>query len=156
MKSRPCSTAFALILAAILFAWVSASPLQAMFAPYTDRELIEKSDVIVLGEFIGQTEVRVGGAAEPLSLGVIAVREMLKGNPQEKIVLIAVPSPSKPISGSDIVFRPKQEGLWLVTSRPGGPSGIYVADHPQRFVPSGRDQSKIDALRKALRSGKQP
>lgn len=127
-----------------------------MFAPYTDRELIEKSDVIVVGEFLGQTEVRFGSAGEPLSIGVIAVREVLKGKPQEKVLLIAVPSPTKPVSGSDIVFRPKQEGLWLVAARPGGPTGVYFADHPQRFVPSGSDKSKVDALRKLLSDGKRP
>lgn len=121
-----------------------------MFAPYSDRELLEKSDRVVRGEFLGQTEVRFGGQAGTLWLGVVAVREVLKGNPQESVLLIAVPSPTKPVSGSDIVFRPKQEGLWLLAARPGGPVGIYVADHPQRFVPSDGGQAKIDALRALL------
>lgn len=128
--------------------------LHAMFAPYTDRELIDRSDVVVLGEYLGQTEVRLGGDAGALTIGVVAVREVLKGNPQEKILLIAVPSPAKPISGSDVVFRPKQSGLWLVAARPSGPTGVFVADHPQRFVPAEGGQAKIDALRALLRAAK--
>ena len=144
----------ALIVVACALAANFPSRLNAMFAPYSDRELIEKSDLIVQAEFLGQTEVQLGGQAGSVCLGVLAVREAFKGNLQEKVVLIAVPSPTKPVSGSDISFRPGQAGLWLLAARPGGPAGIYVADHPQRFVPAGSGQAKIDALRALLRDPK--
>lgn len=130
------------------------SRLNAMFALFTDRELIEKSDLIAHAEFLGQTEVHLGGTAGSLWLGVLAVRDVLKGSPREKVVLIIVPSPAKPISSSDISYRPGQHGLWFLAARPGGPAGIYVADHPQRFMPAGSEQAKIEAFIKLLRETK--
>ena len=130
------------------------SRLHAMFAPYTDRELIEKSALIVQAEYLGQTEVQLGGQTASVCLGVLAVREVCKGNPQEKVVLIAVPTPGKPVSGSDIFYRPGQDGLWFLAARPGGPAGIHVADHPQRFIPTGTGQARIAAFKKLLREVK--
>ena len=125
-----------------------------MFAPIPDRDLVEKANLIVQAEYLGQTEVNLGPQGDSLWLGVLRVTEVLKGAAKETVVLLAVRSPALPISSSDIVCRPGQTGLWLLAARPGGPKGVYVADHPQRFVPAPGGQARIDSLKKLLREKK--
>jgi hypothetical protein len=134
----------------------SAFPLRsnAMFAPLTDRELLEGSSLIVEAEYLGKTEVRLDGQAGSVWLGVLKVRAALKGNVPDGIVLLAVPSGNQPVSSSDIQFRAGQTGLWLLKAKVDGPKGFYLADHPQRFIPSGTGQAKIDSLKRALRERK--
>jgi hypothetical protein len=144
----------ALALAAGVLAAGFPGSLHAMFAPLSDRELIEGSSLIVQAEFVGQAQVDLGPSAGSQWLGVLVVRETLKGVVADKIVLIAVPSPAGPRSSSDILYQPGQTGLWFLHARPGGTSGILVADHPQRFVPAGSGQARIEEFRRSLRKGK--
>lgn len=52
--------------------------------------------------------------------------------------------------GSDLSWAPGDRGLWLLRVRPGAETGLYLADHPQRFVPAATGAARIETLRKAL------
>jgi len=139
---------------ALILAVGFAGSLHAMFAPLSDRELIEGSSLIVQAEFVGQAPVDFGPGAGSQWLGVLVVRETLTGVVADRIVFIAVPSPAGPRSSSDILYRPGQTGLWFLHARPGGANGMLVADHPQRFVPAGSGQARIEEFRRSLQKAK--
>ena len=126
------------------------STVVAMFAASSDDELIQRSSLIVLGTWVGQTELRLQGMAETVALGVISVSETLKGTAGQSLVFVAVPKPGAPRSGSDILYRRGDQGLWLLHSQPGAPTSVYLADHPQRFVSAASASARIETLRKAL------
>lgn len=122
-----------------------------MFARLTDEQLIGQSDLIVLGEWAGQSQVGAAALGEPvlkMDLGVIAITEVLKGPVGQVLVLVATPSTSGPRSGSDLSHKRGEHGLWLLRIKPGAPSGIYLADHPQRYE---ADATRIEALRRLLK-----
>ena len=121
-----------------------------MWVQLSDDELIQRSDLVVLGAWVGQTEVSLSAAAGSLALGVIAITEVLKGPPAQGIALVVVPSRDAPRSSSDIAYRSGDRGLWLLRQRPGAESGLYLADNPQRFVPAATGAARIDSLRRAL------
>ncbi len=128
--------------------------LNAMFAPLSDRELIDASTLVVQAEFLGQTEVQFGAAGASMSVGVLMVQEALKGGLQGRIVLLALPSSAKPMSSSDILYRTGQTGLWFLHLPPNATKGIYLADHPQRFISSVSGRAKIDSFKLLLRDQK--
>jgi hypothetical protein len=133
---------------------VVSENLMAMFASLTDAELLQNSSLIVEAEYLGQSEVRLGAQGSGASLGVLRVRDVLKGEVPGGVVLLAVPSPQRPVSGSDIVFKPGQSGWWFLRDASDGSKGVYLADHPQRFLAAGGDPARIASLKKALRAGK--
>lgn len=123
-----------------------ATAAHAMWAALDDEALLQGSDLIVLGEWQGQT----AATAHDLpfgDIGVISVSEVLKGKAQD-VVLIARPAAAGPRSGTDLDFRRGQRGLWLLRLRPGS-QGIYLLDHPQRFIPASQ-AARIRALRQQL------
>lgn len=123
----------------------------AMFVRLSDEELISRSDLIVLGEWMGQSAVgasALGDSAARLDLGAVAVSDVLKGPAGQTVVFIATPSAEAARTGSDLHHRRGERGLWLLRAKPGAPAGIYLADHPQRFE---TDAARIDALRRLLK-----
>ena len=134
---------------AILFWMVSALAAQdslAMWTRLTDQQLLDGSDVIVTGTLLGQTRVKSG--TTDLTLGVVSVEQTFKGS-ATGVVLIALPGPDKPVSSTDITYKAGQSGLWFLRLRGADERGIYVADHPQRFVARQLAQPQIDWLRKS-------
>ena len=119
-----------------------------MWASLSDEELVRTSELIVLGEWQGQTTLSTSGLGT-LNLGVIAVTETLKGLPNTRVVFVALPAASAPRSSSDIHFKQGDRGLWLLRLRPES-TGIYLADHPQRFVPLIGNEARIKQLRQKL------
>lgn len=124
----------------------AATVAHAMWAALDDTALLQGSDLIVLGEWQGQTAVAAPDLASG-DIGVIGVSEVLKGKAQD-VVLVALPAAAGPRSSSDPAFRRGERGLWLLRLRPGS-QGVYLADHPQRFVPL-RQAARIRALRQQL------
>ena len=130
-----------------LLALAGGNALAMWAAPLTDQELIDASEVIVTGTLIGQSRVKTG--ATDLTLGVVSVEQVFKGG-AGRVVLIALPGPERPISSSDITYKIGQSGLWFLRIRGADERGIYVADHPQRFVASDGAQRQIERLRKQI------
>ena len=128
-----------------------ATDAAAMWAPLTDAELTDQSDLIVVGELIGQTQVRLAPDQPRLAFGILRVDEALKGDRARRMVLLALPSPDAPRSSTDITHRPGEKGLWYLKGRAQA-EGIYLADHPQRFVPANQATPRIDSLRKSLKN----
>ena len=124
-----------------------------MWAPMSDAELLQRSELIVIGTLQGPTTApapAVPGAVVP-HVGALAVSEVLKGPAATARVLLAMPAPGALRSSSDIVHRVGDHGLWLLRRHPGGAADVYLADHPQRFVSMATEAARIEALRKLLR-----
>ena len=115
-----------------------------MWAKMSDAELIAQSDLIVVGEWVGQSAISLHGTAR--SLGAVAVSEVLKGDPRQTLALISLPASDAPVASDRVVFKRGDKGLWLL--RRADAPGLYLADHPQRFVPAG--SAGIESLRKAI------
>jgi hypothetical protein len=120
----------------------------AMWAELSFDELVARSDLIVTGRFEGP--VKPASKGDGPTVGAIKITSVLKGPPRIQSALIALPSPQAPISSSDIIYRPGQEGLWFLRRKEGGQADVYLADHPQRFVPSDRAGNMIDRVRQAV------
>lgn len=73
-----------------------------MWARYTDDELLQRSELVVLGSWVGQSELGGLGGGARLRLGAIAVQEVLKGA-ASTLALVVVPGSDAPRSGQ----RPK-------------------------------------------------
>lgn len=120
----------------------------AMWAPLSDEELVRSSDLIVVGEWQGQSAFSATGSGD-IEIGVVLVSETLKGK-GPGFALVALPSSSAPRSSSDLVYRRGDRGLWLLKLQPGS-KGLYLADHPQRFVPSAGGEQRIRQLRQLIK-----
>jgi len=118
-----------------------------MFAQMSDEELIRRSDLIILGEWVGQTPLQIAGTAENLVLGAIVISEVVKGPSANSIALIAIAPAAAPRSGDDLSYRRGNRGMWLLRQRPGS-TGLYLADHPQRFVSAHDNGVRIETLRR--------
>lgn len=121
-----------------------------MFAAMGDDELIQRSDLIVIGEWVGQSGLQWPGTAGRIEIGAISISEVLKGPASAALALVATPAPDGPRTGSDIIHRRGDRGLWLLRVRPGAEAGLYLADHPQRFVSATAEPGRIEVLRKKL------
>lgn len=123
-----------------------------MWAQMSDDELVASSDLIVVGEWLGQTQVALDAGQRAQGIGVIAVSETLKGSAATGFALVQQPASATLRSSTDIVFERGQKGLWLLRAKPGGAQAIYLADHPQRFVSASKDAARIATLRRLIGS----
>lgn len=121
----------------------------AMYVQMSDEELIRQSDLVVIGELIGQTPLQTGATGERLELGVIRVSETLKGPPGQTVALLLLPAPDAPRASSDLAYKRGDRGLWLLRQRSSSTTGLYLADHPQRFVAES-SAARIATLRRQL------
>jgi hypothetical protein len=115
-----------------------------MYARLSDQELFDRSDLIVKGVLIGETRIRSGSV--DLVVGVIQIQETLKGS-NARVALLAFPAPGQPVSSSDLRYPVGASGLWYLRLRGESELGIYLADHPQRYVPAAEAQEALKALR---------
>lgn len=122
---------------------------QAMFAPLSDAELLRSSDLIALGEWLGQTQLQAPGQSTPLELGVLRIDELWRGPAGLQVALLQAHGPGQPISSSTQLHQRGDRGLWLLQLLSGS-RGIYRSQHPQRFVPASSGQARISALRAQL------
>ena len=112
---------------------VTSMEAHGMFARYTETQLIESSSLIVVGTLIGRTTLQLSADAGQLNVGVIAIEDRLKGDQDESIALILLPSEGPTLVSDSITYEVGQQGLWFLRSRDPDARGLYVADHPQRF-----------------------
>ena len=145
-------TGYLVILIALGFI-ISLQSANAMWVKLSDTELVEKSEVIITAELIGQTQVDINQAK--FVVGVLKVEEVLKGDKDLAVILLALPSAESPRSSTDIFYKDGQKGLWLLRERKvKGESGIYLADHPQRFVSEKHAVAQIELIRNILKDKK--
>lgn len=115
-----------------------------MWEKLSDADLVAKSELIVRGDLVGTTRLEVPGQG-PLTVAGVRIRGQYKGAAQT-LVLVLQPSPERPVSSSDIRHPASSDGLWFLRPRPGGPAGVFMADHPQRFVSEKDDPKRFAAL----------
>lgn len=96
----------------------------ASWAQMSDEELVDRSEVIVVGVLV-ESDI-------PGSFGAIKVREVLKGEINETLILGGRPDL---VSSDTLFYRVGQTGLWFLRPSPDGSAAVYLADHPQRFEP---------------------
>ena len=122
----------------------------AMWVRLSDTQLCAQSDVIVKGEIIGQTEVKRSDDEKSLWLSVLQVEDVLKGDTQLTVLLLVLPSPKGPAVSDAITYSKGQKGLWFLHARTPGETGLYLADHPQRFVSAADVKDRLGAIRKII------
>jgi hypothetical protein len=120
-----------------------------MWAGLSDDELIRGSDLVVQGEWQGQTALSMPSVPE-IAVGVIAISEVWKGAGNPTFALVALPSSKAPRSSSNLTFRRGDRGLWLLRLQPGS-QGLYLVDHPQRFVPLDGGEQRMRQLRQLIK-----
>lgn len=120
-----------------------------MWMKMSDAELLQRSDLIVIGTWLGSEPAAAGAAS--LHVAAVAVSEVWKGPAATTRVLVVVPPADAPRSSSDLHYRVGDRGLWLLRKRPGNEADVYLADHPQRFIPSATEAARIEGLRELLR-----
>jgi len=128
-----------LLIAALGFFLLLQGHANAMWAAMSERELIDASEIIVVGEW-------QPGPGQPH----ILVSEVLKG-PAGLRSLPLADTASGLRSSSDPDHRTGDRGLWLLRRHPDSKARpLYLADHPQRFVPAAGGEARIRQLRKLI------
>jgi len=151
--SRPLPFWGLAVVIAVLLVF-SGGQVHAMWARMTDAELIRQSQWIVIGEWIGEAPLKTPEGAVT-ELGVIAVREVLKGLRGPTVAFVALPPSGQPVSSTDLRFRRGDRGVWFLRSKVSGGEGgsPYLVDHPQRFLRDAPENAAaIGALRQQLLS----
>ena len=105
----------------------------AMWAKMSEAQLLEYSQLIITGEFLGESEIHDLTKIGTVNLGVIRVDKILKGKVEGTLVFLALPSGEQPKASSSINYSVGTKGLWYLRHRSEGGT-IYLADHPQRFI----------------------
>lgn len=123
---------------------------QAMWAKLQDAELIAQSSVIVMAELIGETQITLPAQDTALRLGVLQVTETLQGSGLPPFLLLVLPSATGLRSSTDIVYHSGQRGVWFLRPSPAAGHGLYLADHPQRFLSAAESQAQIATIRQLL------
>lgn len=121
----------------------------AMWAKMTEAQLLEYSQLIITGEFLGESEIRALTKSDAVNLGVIRVDKVLKGKVEGSLVFLSLPSRAQPRSSSMIYYQVGAKGLWYLRHRSEGET-IYLADHPQRFVDEAIASERMTYLQKKL------
>ena len=129
-----------------LIACILIGSAEAMFIKLSEEELIEQSGLIVVGELIGRSQVSLATQERPQLLGVIRVEEVLKGARATAVAFLALPG-GKIMASSDLTYTDGQNGLWYLRLRNADVEGVYVADHPQSFVPMEQADERVTELR---------
>ena len=104
----------------------------ALYARYTEQELVERSELIVAGSLIAQTTLRISPESNLLTVGVLNVDEVIKGDSTVTVALLTLHTEGQLIASDTIFHSVGQEGLWFLRQQPNS-EGLYLADHPQRF-----------------------
>lgn len=120
-----------------------------MFARMTTQDLIETSEIVVIGRL--EPPVRVQIATQTLRVNPITVLEAFKpGVAPPDPVFLWQPLDQAARSGADIVRPVGSQGLWFLR-RINNAIPFLSADHPQRFVPSGRMTPVLAEVRTILK-----
>lgn len=132
--------------AAALAAVLTASEGAAIWAPLTMAQLVEHSELIVIGELISVEEAP---AAATSAAGTIQVEEVLRApaaQRQTSSVALELPSRIRRMASDAVMYKPGQRGIWFL--RRDSNTGGLVADNPQRLMPL----SELANVRKFLGS----
>jgi hypothetical protein len=120
---------------------------RAIWQPMTLEELVDKSDLIVLGDV---TEVRPQSDS-PSDIATIRIQEVIyskvKQNESLRQVSLTVPSKRGAIPSDALFYKAGQRGVWFLR-RVGPVESTYAADHPQRL----QQEQEVGKVRALLKS----
>lgn len=119
-----------------------------MWVGMSDQELIDTSDLIVMGEWQDAGSQRPTGS-DGLLLARIVITEVLKGPAELRQAWVLVSGNPQLRASSDLGYRTGDRGLWLLR-KSSDHKAFYLADHPQRFVPAQGGEARIQQLRRRL------
>jgi hypothetical protein len=116
----------------------------------SDRELVDKSELIVDAVYLGKSVIRFPGMAHRKLVGVLKVDHVYKGNRYE-IVLLSLPLHPENVSVStELSYSIGQNGIWFL-KLDSNSIGVFLADHPQRFWHSDQKTRLMNLLTSVLR-----
>ena len=107
--------------------------------------LVEQTDLVVLGEFIGRDDIHLN-ADTPTTVGVIRVEHVFKGPKKSIVLLMLLPKrPNGLVSSADVVINDGQHGLWYLKKTA---KGLYMVERPYHFLSMDAAEPRIRALLK--------
>jgi hypothetical protein len=133
----------------LLLCFLGTGQGHAMWTKASDDELVKSSALIVEATYTGQSAFSADAGASRMTLGVLRVQKVLRGDPATELVFIRVPTIGLLRKSDDIVFTSGQQGLWFLRADSAYP-GLYLADHPQRFVPDAQASEKVRLIQDLL------
>ncbi len=119
-----------------------------MFAELTDVQLIETSEIIVVGTLVEQLELQ--SPSGQLEVGRIEVETELKNVQNTQSVLLLLPQSIMPVASDTITYAVGTKGLWFLRPLPNIGMDVHAADHPQRFVPMSQAKATTDMVRNLI------
>ena len=135
----------------VLAVTLPGAGVSALWDRLSQAELIGRSNLIAVGELTSSTEEVQTADGRTLHVGLLRIDEVLKGGGEPREERLLLPSPDAPRSSSDIVYTAGQSGLWYLRLQHAAELEIFIADHPQRFVPIERAADQLELLRQQLR-----
>jgi len=116
-----------------------------LFSSQSIEQLSADSALIVTGTVTGEA-AGIAGAIPGKDVKVLRIDRVMKGDPGDDRVPLAMPAQDGPISSSDITYPEGTSGLWFLRGEPTSAGTIYFADTPQRFVPEAEADGVLRAL----------
>lgn len=115
-----------------------------MWAGIPDTQLIQEADLIVTAHYVGATSIKIHNKND--YLGVLQVKETLKGTQQEVVFIRLIPPTPKGLpQRSDVInFKINQQGLWILQATTQ--QGIYRINTPQAFIPEQQLKTRLPQL----------
>ena len=124
---------------------VTASEVRALWVKLSLEELVERSDLVVIGTL---ADVRAQSHAR-FDVGTMRIEEVLVGRKDLTEASLMIPAGAGGIrSSTDIFYSPGERGLWFLRRQQEGQEELYLADHPQRLQPI----ENVESVRAYLRS----
>jgi len=134
----------------LLLTLIGVNNSHAMWINSDEVNLINSSSLIVVATYTGQATFSMSSNdTSPVTFGVLVISKIIKGNLSTKLAFIRVPNPGQIRKSDDLIYENGQTGLWFLRTDVAYP-GIYLVDHPQRFVPKEQQKQKITAVKRLL------
>jgi hypothetical protein len=144
-----CRVSSVAVIAGLLLLCANAG---AMWAELTQEQLIDQSELIATGQVIGTTRMRLAAEGVDTYLAVVRLDKVYKGDSKRAIAHVVIPAPTPGLHSTVITYTTGQAGLWYLRLRAADDDGIYLADHPQRFVPIEHMEKALQGLDSLPRS----
>lgn len=122
----------------------------AYWAKMSDEELVNRSSVIVYGEYLGESEIKLPSQKMPINLGIISAFQLLKGKKAAKFFFVNRPPQNAPMRSDILYFKAGQSGLWFLKGLAES-AGIYEITHPSQFLPLKEGSSELNNWKKRIR-----
>jgi hypothetical protein len=127
---------------------LTAAVSHALLAKMTEQELSNRSVAIVFAEFIGASELQVKSKKLRLNVGVLRVRQVLKGTASTELIFIRQ-YPRTDIVSDTYNFEIGKRGLWFLQES-SSVNGLYQVSHPARFIEMDESSAVLERWKTLL------